>query len=139
MTAASYAPEAYRRTQVEGADRKYLVVLLMQALLTFLGRAGRAIEQRNWEAKARALDRARAVLTELGCSLDESKGGDLARNLQRLYAHWQTRLVAIDLSDDQADLARLQDAVGKLADAWQEAFERCRAQATEAQPSPAAR
>ncbi|HUS81430.1 MAG TPA: flagellar export chaperone FliS [Armatimonadota bacterium] len=134
MTGAGYAPNAYRQTQVEGADRNYLVVLLMQALLKFLSRAGRAIEERNWEAKAVALDRARAVLTELSCSLDDSKGGDLARNLQRVYAHWQTRLVAMDLSDDPAALAELEDAVGKLADAWQEALERCREQVSGAAP-----
>jgi len=126
MTAAGYAPNAYRRTQVEGADRKYLVVLLMQALVSFLSRAGQAIAERNWEAKANALIRARAVLTELSCSLDVSKGGELARNLQSLYAHWQTRLVGVDLRDDARDLGELQQAVEKLAAAWQEAYEQCR-------------
>jgi len=126
--ASRYAPEAYQEMQVFGSDPRQLVVLLCQALVRYLTRAGDAIERRDWETKSAALIRAQQILSELTCSLDTEIGGDLARGLRDLYAHLQRQLVDVDLQDDLDRLGYVSEIAVKLVNAWEEALERCRDQ-----------
>lgn len=128
MPAPGYGTTAYQRHQVDGSDRERLVVLLTRALIKFLVRARAAIEKGDCEGKASALDRARAILSELHCSLDEDAGGELARNLRGLYAHWHSELVQADLDDDLEALDYVISCAQDLAEAWQEAYKACRDQ-----------
>jgi len=128
MPAPGHAPHAYRQVQVDGADHRRLVVLLTQALVKFLGRARDAVAEGDLETKATALARARAILSELYCSLDEAAGGDLARNLQALYSHWHEELVSVDLEDDLERLDYVISCAQQLAEAWQEAYRICQNQ-----------
>ena len=125
MAARGYGPNTYQQTQVEGVEQDYLVVLLMQALIKFLNRAAHAMADEDLETKAEALAKAQAVLSELVCSLDEEAGGDLARQLRDLYTHWQVQLVNADIEDELDTLNYVRQAVKGLADAWQEAWEKC--------------
>lgn len=129
MAISAQAPTTYRRVQVEGADPRHLVVLLVRALVKFLLRAREAIEQGDLEDKAVALGRARAILSELNCSLDTDAGCELAHDLRSLYIHWQGELMAADLDEDLDKLDYVLDCVRNMADAWQEAHEACQTQA----------
>lgn len=128
MPSPSYAPNAYHQAQVDGADSRRLVVLLARALVKFLLRAREAMGRGDLEAKAAALSRARGILSELYCSLDDEAGGELARNLRGLYTHWHSELVKVDLEDDLVALDYVISCTRDLADAWEEAYEKCREQ-----------
>lgn len=128
MAATEYAPQAYREVQVHGADSRRLVVLLFQGLVKFLARAHIAMQEREHEAKARALNRAQGILGELICALNEEKMPDLARSLRALYAHLQRELVEVDLQDDRERLAYVTEIAEKLRDAWEEAWRKCQEQ-----------
>lgn len=125
MAARGYGANTYQQTRVEGVEQDYLVILLMQAVLKFLNRAAHAMAEEDRETKADALAKAGAVLSELICSLDEEAGGELARQLRDLYLHWQTQLVDADIEDNLDTLNYVRQAAKGLADAWQEAWERC--------------
>ncbi len=125
MAARGYGHNTYQQTQVEGVDQDYLVILLMQALIKFLNRATHAVADGDFETKANALAKAGAVLTELMCSLDDEEGGELAGQLRDLYTHWQVQLVNADIEDDLDTLNYVRQAVKGLADAWQEAWDKC--------------
>lgn len=118
-------PRAYQQTQVLGSDPRRLVVLMCQALVRFLERAERAIQRKDFEAKADALYRAGAVLSELECSLDLATGGELAANLRRLYARLGRQIAEVDLSDDLAVLGEVLGGARRLADTWEEALRLC--------------
>ncbi|MCD6360768.1 MAG: flagellar export chaperone FliS [Armatimonadetes bacterium] len=126
MTPLDDIPDTYRQVQVEGADSRHLVVLLARGLVKFLLRTRDALDRKDYEAKADALTRARAILSELHCSLDTEAGGELARNLRALYSHWYTELVEVDLQDDIQRLDYVLECAQKMADTWQEAYEACR-------------
>lgn len=128
MAATEYAPQAYREVQVHGADPRWLVVLLLQGLVKFLARARTAMQERSYETKASALNRAQAILGELICSLDGEKVPDLARSLRALYAHLQRELVEVDLQDDRERLGYVTEIAEKLRDAWEEAWHKCQEQ-----------
>ncbi len=126
------APNAYQEMQVLGSDSRKLVVLLCQALKRYMLRAKSAIESCDYEAKAQALIHANQVLSELICSLDLEAGGEMAENLRDLYVHLQRQLVDVDLQDDIHRLNHVIEITQKLADAWEEAAQKCaQDQATE--------
>lgn len=119
------APQAYQQTQVLGSDPRRLVILMCQALVRFLERAERAIQRRDFEAKADALYRAQAVLSELECSLDAAAGGELAASLRRFYAGLARRIAEVDLRDDLELLGEVIAGARRLADTWEEALRLC--------------
>jgi flagellar protein FliS len=123
-----YAPDAYQQMQVLSSDPRMLVLLLCQALVRNLLRARRAIESGDYEEKSLALTQASDILDELICSLRVDVGGELAQNLCALYAHLQAQLVEVDLRDDLDRLGYVDSIAGKLANAWEEALERCQQQ-----------
>ncbi len=125
MAARGYGSNTYQQTQVEGVEQDYLVILLMQALIKFLNRAAHAMADGDLEAKGTSLGRAGAVLSELVCSLDDEAGGELAGSLRDLYTHWQVKLIDADIEDDLDTLNYVRQAAKGLADAWQEAWDKC--------------
>ena len=125
MAARGYGSNTYQQTQVEGVEQDYLVVLLTQALIKFLNRAAHAMADGDFEGRATALAKAGAVLSELACSLDDEAGGELTGNLRDLYTHWQIKLIDADIEDDLDTLNYVRQAVKGLADAWQEAWDKC--------------
>ncbi|MGD9494914.1 MAG: flagellar export chaperone FliS [Armatimonadota bacterium] len=126
MATPGRAPQAYHEAQVLGSDRRELVVLMFRALVRYLVRAEQAMGRRDFEAKADALARANAVLSELICSLDEKTGGELAASLRRLYLWMQAELLEVDLNDDGERLGTLIELTRGLARTWEEALRRCR-------------
>lgn len=128
MVSAGYGSHAYQQSLVEGADQRHLVVLLTRALVKFTMRAREAMQRADFEAKANALERARAIISELQLSLDDRPAPELARNLRALYVHWYRELVKADLDDDLAAVDYVLDCAGKLAEAWEEAYQKCREQ-----------
>ena len=123
--APRYAPQAYQEMQVLSSDPRELVILLCQALVRNLTRAGNAMRQRDYEAKSVAIVRAQQILSELSCSLNDEVGGELAARLRDLYAHLQLQLVDVDLQDDQDKLAHVMEIATKLVEAREEALSRC--------------
>ncbi len=120
------APDAYQQMQVLGSDPRQLVVLLCQALVRYLARTEEAIKARDYATKSRAICRAQGILSELICSLDLEIGGELAKDLRRLYAHLQRQLVDVDLQDDLDRLAYVREIADGLVHAWEEALRACR-------------
>ncbi|MGC9319480.1 MAG: flagellar export chaperone FliS [Armatimonadota bacterium] len=132
MVSPKDAPQAYQQMQVLGSDPRRLVVLLCQALVTYLRRTESAIRARDYRTKGAALCQAQAIFSELICSLDTGIGGDLAERLRALYAHLQRQLVDVDLQDDLDRLAYVTEIAEKLGDAWEEALRRCQQEESEA-------
>lgn len=83
---------AYRRSQVETADRLELVRLTHAALAKALAQAREAILDGDLAREAERTARAMEAIVELASSLDMERGGEIARNLASLYAYLMQRL-----------------------------------------------
>jgi flagellar protein FliS len=59
-----------------------------------------------------------SILNELLHSLDHSVGGDLSRNLARLYTYMQTRLLEANTQQIEPPLAEVQDLLCTLLEGW---------------------
>jgi flagellar protein FliS len=120
MTVANAYPyaRAYQRTQTETATPTRLVVMLYDGALRFLGAAHEKMLTQEIEAKHTALVKAQRILQELKRSLDKERGGEIARNLDRLYDYMLQQLVEANLHDRIEPIERVMELLRELRESW---------------------
>lgn len=107
--------KAYQQTtaqSAEYADPYTLVGMLMDNFCQRMVRASAALEQKDYMAKGREVDKALGILHALQGTLDHEHGGELAGNLEALYDYMQRQLLLasarkdVELFDHVAQLMR---------------------------------
>jgi flagellar secretion chaperone FliS len=123
--AMSYTNQITRYTENEILTRapEWLVPLLYERLHSALTRASVQLEIRDLEGKANSLGTASAILGELIATLDEERGGEIARSLRSLYAYFSLEILNIGRSNDRKLLDQLTGMIGELHEAWVQAAE----------------
>jgi flagellar protein FliS len=128
-------PDAYRQyqtTQVRTAGPAQLTLMCYDGALRFLKQARAAMEARDYETQNAFIDKTQALLSELINGLDFAQGGDIARDLDRIYRYLHGRLTHATLRDDLAALDEARAHVTDLRDAWAQAM--CQAGAAASAP-----
>ncbi|MDW8051969.1 MAG: flagellar export chaperone FliS [Armatimonadota bacterium] len=110
--------ERYLETAVETASPVRLIVMLYDGAIRFINEAAYAIRQRDYETKNAKIQRAQRILTELICSLDFEKGGEIARNLYRLYNYMYNQLIEANIEDSYERLEHVVNLLSELREAW---------------------
>jgi flagellar protein FliS len=121
-TAQSFAG-AYRQVGVEtgvgAASPHQLVTMLFEGFADAIVQARAAMQQRQIEAKCKAITRAVRIVDEgLKASLDSEGGGKLAENLRALYGYLALRLTHANLHNDAAALDECQALIEPVRAAW---------------------
>ena len=116
----SYASQAerYREAQIHSATPAQLLLIVFDYLTTNLNRARIALERDDLELRCHALDRSRQAVGELLCTVDEERGGAIARQLVALYAFLLGELMSIGGKEDIPRLERLGRVVLDLRQAF---------------------
>lgn len=94
------------------------IVLLYDCAIRRLKEARAAIESGRVPARHVAIGKAAAIVDALQRSLDLERGGEIARNLDRLYTHLGFRMQQINLADDPAICDEVAERLGELRTAW---------------------
>jgi flagellar protein FliS len=84
MNPQEYA-KRYAAMQVTMVDRERLLLLVLEGGTKFLRLTREALAAGDVRAFGENLSRAQAIIAELHSTLDHEAGGDIARNLSRLY------------------------------------------------------
>jgi len=121
---AHSAIQAYTKTGIESgvtaADPHRLISMLYQGALLSIANAKNAILRKDIPAKGTAISKAIMIIDDgLKASLDKKVGGDLAMNLDALYAYMSTRLLAANLNSDIATLDEVARLLNDLNGAWE--------------------
>jgi flagellar protein FliS len=122
-TIQSRAASAYASVNLEsranssaGVD---LVILLMEGVLDRIKLAKLAIGQRDISQKVKHLNKALEIISEgLRAHLDVAAGGEIARNLDDLYAYCSVRLLHANARNDVAALDEISNLLNPLLGAW---------------------
>lgn len=117
------AAHAYANVGLESgivsASPHQLIVLLYEGAELSVRMAIKHIHERNLEKKSAAISKASAIILEgLRAALDISKGGDIALQLDALYAYMNQRLMLAHINNETAPLEEVLGLLHELHEAW---------------------
>jgi flagellar protein FliS len=107
-------------TGVAGADSVQLIQMLFDGLIESLSTARGHMERGSIAEKSKALARAGRIVVGLQGALDFEKGGDIARNLNDLYAYVTRRLFHVNANNDLVALQEIHNLMNEIRTAWQQ-------------------
>jgi flagellar secretion chaperone FliS len=79
---------------------------------------------------------AQSYITELTCSLDVERGGEMAIQIERLYAFMVQHLVDANISGERAPIEEVKRMIEELREGWAQAMESLPRRAPEEQVVP---
>jgi flagellar protein FliS len=114
--------DAYRQTNVTTADPKRLILMCYEGAISNLKIAREKYAFNEYEAKAKAVQKAQDIITLLMQSLDFEKGGNIAVSLEALYNYMSRRLLEGDVKEDTKIIDEVIYILEELEAAWEEIF-----------------
>ncbi len=106
-------------TGVVAASPHKLIVMLFEGAITAINNAKAHMQAGQFEQKGRAITKAVLIVDEgMRASLDKKAGGDIAANLDALYAYIIQCLMRANLRNDQALLDESLALLTDLKSAW---------------------
>lgn len=118
----SRGANAYRRAHVESAPPTRLLEEMFTYLENDLRTAAECITTRDIHGKARACDRALAILSDLEAALDHNAAPELCQNLARLYRFSSDRILEASIRLDTKPIAEVQQVLAPIIDAFRVAM-----------------
>ncbi len=115
----NYASNIYHRTAIQTADPLQLIILCYDAAISDLKEAKELHERREMNEAYRKIRHAQDVITELLVGLDYERGGNIARNLNRLYNFILRQLIGINSREDTSIYGQLVKILSELKDGWE--------------------
>ncbi|PKN09017.1 MAG: flagellar export chaperone FliS [Deltaproteobacteria bacterium HGW-Deltaproteobacteria-8] len=106
------AAKAYLSTQVTTATQGDLLLLLYDTAIKHIKLAKDKMAERDFAAKGILISKAIEIVSELHESLNKEKGGEVAKNLSKVYFLCNTRLLQANI---EMNPARLDEVVGILS------------------------
>jgi flagellar protein FliS len=110
---------AYRDREIQSASPSRLVVLVFDCALSNLMRARRAVQTGKIEERVDAVGKAREAIMELLVTLNVEQGGELARNLQAIYAFILSELIDVARRPDGARIETIIKMITELRSAFE--------------------
>lgn len=111
------AVNAYSRAARQGGDARS-IVMLYDGAIAQLVEARAAIAANAVERRWQHVRKATAIVDGLQGCLDHVAGGDIARQLDRIYTYAGFRLQQINLRNDSAVCDELIGLLGMLRTSW---------------------
>lgn len=132
---AAYSSNQYKVNSVNTSPLQ-LVVMCYDGMLKFLIRAKESIQKKDIEGKVKNINKTLAIVEELQSSLDFAQGGEIARNLDRVYNYFNAELMKASMNSDLDKLSHIETLVQELRSAWSKIANEPTAPAPTAAPKP---
>jgi flagellar secretion chaperone FliS len=114
----------YQELNVTTSSPMELILMLYDECLRSLDKAEKAFtampEPERIEVVGNSLLHAQDIITELAVSLDMEKGGEIARNLQRLYDFMVNHLSRANVNKEIKPIQEVRKIMRELREAWLE-------------------
>jgi flagellar protein FliS len=108
----------YQQTAIGTQSKGRLIVMLYEGAIKFMKLAIQELEEGNWAAKGQYLNRAQDIINELNAVLDMEAGGEVARNLRRLYLFMNRRLSEANAKRDARMVRDVITLMEELNQSW---------------------
>ena len=114
----------YQTVQVTTTDRGRLLLMMYEGALKFLKQSKAGLEGNDIGKFCRFLSKAQAIIAELMNTLDFEKGGQIARDLDRLYDFMLFYLTEANLYRDTKRVQKVIDLLDVVYKAYKVIIER---------------
>jgi flagellar protein FliS len=108
----------YVETAVTEASPHKLVEMLYDGAVKNLTLTKVFIEQKNYEKKSEASNKALAILNTLKAGVEFDKGGEVAVNLYALYDYCYRRTLEASAKNDPSIVEEVLEHIKELREAW---------------------
>ncbi len=117
---SSTAVLQYKRQAVLTAPPVTIVSLLYGRPIRSLSRAELALTEKRFDSAGRNIGRAQEIVGELLGALDMEAGGEIARNLQRLYTFALEGMMDANIKRSPPQIKQVRAVLTTLNEAWNE-------------------
>ncbi len=115
--------DLYKETSITTQSKGKLVVMLYDGAIKFLKLAIRGIEESDFEAKNRDVQKAMKIIEELNLVLDMDVGGEIAQNLRKLYNFMLGHLTQANIKNDKSMIEEVIVMLETLNEGWRDIAE----------------
>ena len=114
---------AYRQTAVTTASREQLLIMLYEGAIKQLKKASECCQSKDLAGKGVAVGKAHDIINELSNSLDFKVGGEIAKNLEQLYAFMVEQIIQGNLNNDPTKFDAARKLLENLLEGWKGAIQ----------------
>lgn len=118
------AHAAYQNVQITTTDRGRLLLMMYEGAIKFLKQSKAGLEAGDIAKFCRFLCKSQAIITELMNTLDFEKGGEIARDLDRLYDFMLFYLTEANLYRDGKRITKVIGLLDTIYSAYKEIIEK---------------
>lgn len=111
--------QAYQKAQVNTVDQRKLIVMLYDGAIRFLTAAMEKLNAGDSFEAHNNLIKGKSIIAELLASLNMEQGGEIAKNLQRLYSYMFNELIDANLNKDGKRIEHVLHLLRELRVGWQ--------------------
>jgi flagellar protein FliS len=104
--------------QVSEANPHRLIQMLLEGGLQRIAQAKGAMQYKNIPLKGELIGKSMGIVSGLRDALDTEKGGEVAANLDSLYAYMLQRLTTANLKNDPAMLDEVAALLRDVKEGW---------------------
>ena len=115
---AMHGITAYQDSTVTTQSKGRLIVLLYDGAIKFMKLAIKELEENNYEAKGRYINKALDIINELNAILDMNAGGEVASNLRKLYGFMTKHLTEANIKRDPQMIRDVIKLMEELNQSW---------------------
>lgn len=119
-TALRQANQAYGGAQVSTAPQKKLILMLYDGIIQNLKVAEAALEVKNLQTAHQKILKGQLIIEELMVTLNFDEGGDIAKDLYKLYEYFHWSLVQANIKKDPAQIIEIRQYLEELRGSWQQ-------------------
>jgi flagellar protein FliS len=122
--------QQYRKTAVTTATKEQVLIMLYEAAIKHLKKASEACQKNDLVGKGNAVGKVHDIINELNNTLDFNVGGEIAKNLERLYMFMIDEITKGNMSNDAARFDSTRKLLENLLEGWKGALAQLQNQKT---------
>jgi len=114
----SFGAKQYKKAAITTSSKGQVLILLYEGAIQKIRQAKNAIEAGDVQKKGESIGRVHDIINELINTLDFNVGGQIARDLDRLYAFMIEQLVQANIENSKEKLDSVEKLLCTLLEGW---------------------
>ncbi|MFN7685625.1 MAG: flagellar export chaperone FliS [Oligoflexia bacterium] len=121
--AGNYGANQYKQTAIKTANRGQILIMLYETAVKNVKKASECLDRNDIAGKGQAIVKAHDIINELNNTLDFEVGGQIAKDLERLYFFMTDQLIKANIENKKEPLQQVQKLLETLLEGWRGAVD----------------